>query len=198
MSLYQLTVEPGTQFHRDRVPMASEKIAQELYYMTRQMLGAASLEEYEISNYARLGQECRHNLLYWQGEDYLGVGPGAHGRVSARADENKFAVEAVQEIRQPSAWLSAVQSGKGGTQRRILLSKEERFEELILMGLRLTEGINLERFERIFGEPLLKWLDKKKLGRLINGGFLTQAEDRIVATVEGRQRLNAVLAALIA
>ena len=97
----------------------------------------------------------------------------------------------------PSAWLMAVQSGEGGTQKRTALGREERFEELLLMGLRLTEGIDFRRFEQLFGAPLLTQLDKQKLERLVDCGFLEQGENTLAATAKGRQRLNAVLAALI-
>ena len=198
LSLYQLTIEPGTQFHKDRVRAVDGETAEALFNVTRNLTRAAGLADYEISNHALPGQECRHNLLYWRGEYYIGIGPGAHGRLPTHKLNTRCAVEAIQEIRLPSAWLMAVQSGDGGTQKRTALSREERFEELLLMGLRLTEGINLRRFERLFGAPLLTQLDNQKLGRLIERGFLEQGENTLTATVEGRQRLNAVLAALIA
>jgi len=97
----------------------------------------------------------------------------------------------------PNAWLMAVQSGEGGTQKRAALGWEERFEELLLMGLRLTEGIEFRRFERLFGASLLTQLDKQKLERLVDRGFLELGEKTLAATAKGRQRLNAVLAALI-
>ncbi len=198
LSLYQLTIEPGTQFHKDRVPAAGEYAAEALFNTTRSIAQAAGLEDYEISNHALPGHECRHNLIYWRGEYYIGIGPGAHGRLPTYEPNACFATEAIQEIRLPSAWLLAVQSGDGGTQKRTALGREERFEELVLMGLRLTEGINFRRFERLFGAPLLTQLDNQKLGRLIDCGFLEQGKNTLAATAEGRQRLNSVLAALIA
>lgn len=197
LSLYQLTIEPGTQFHKDRVLAADEDAGEALFEITRNVTRAAGLVDYEISNHALVGQECRHNLLYWRGEHYLGIGPGAHGRLPTHEQNAEAEIEAVQEIRLPSAWLIAVQSGDGGTQKRTVLSREERFEELLLMGLRTTEGIDFVRFERLFGAPLLTQLDAQKLGRLIDGGFLEHGENTLSATAEGRQRLNAVLAALL-
>ncbi|MDG2034799.1 MAG: coproporphyrinogen-III oxidase family protein, partial [Rhodospirillales bacterium] len=197
LSLYQLSIEPGTQFHRDRVPAAGEDAAEALFDITRNAARAAGLVDYEISNHSLPGQECRHNLVYWRGEDYLGIGPGAHGRLPTHEHKAEAAIETVQEIRLPSAWLTAVQSGDGGTQKRTVLSREERFEEILLMGLRLTEGIDFTRFERLFGAPLMTQLDTDKLGRLIDGGFLEQGKNTLSATTEGRQRLNAVLAALL-
>ncbi len=197
LSLYQLTIEPGTQFHKDRVPAAGEDAAGALFDITRNVARAAGLADYEISNHSLPGQECRHNLVYWRGEDYLGIGPGAHGRLPKHEQKAEITIETVQEIRLPSAWLTAVQSGGGGTQKRTILKREERFQEILLMGLRLTEGIDFKRFEKLFGTPLMTQLDTQKLGRLIDGGFLEKRKNALSATDEGRQRLNAVLAALI-
>ena len=197
LSLYQLTIEPGTQFHKNRVPAAGEDVAEVLFRTTRNIMQAAGLADYEISNHALPGEECRHNLIYWRGEYYIGIGPGAHGRLPTHGLNEGLAVEAIQEIRLPNAWLMAVQSGEGGTQKRTALGREERLEELILMGLRLTEGIEFRRFERLFGAPLLTQLDKQKLEQLTDRGFLEQGENTLAATAKGRQRLNAVLAALI-
>ena len=197
LSLYQLTIEPGTQFHKNRVPAAGEDVAEVLFRTTRNIMQAAGLADYEISNHALPGEECRHNLIYWRGEYYIGIGPGAHGRLPTHGLNAVHAIEAIQEIRMPNAWLMAVQSGEGGTQKRTTLGREERFEELLLMGLRLTEGIEFRRFERLFGAPLLTQLDKQKLERLVDCGFLEQGENTLAATAKGRQRLNAVLAALI-
>ena len=197
LSLYQLTIEPGTQFHKDRVPAAGEEAAEVLFRTTRNIMQATGLADYEISNHALPGQECRHNLIYWRGEYYIGIGPGAHGRLPTHGLNTGLAIEAIQEIRMPNAWLMAVQSGEGGTQKRAALGWEERFEELLLMGLRLTEGIEFRRFERLFGASLLTQLDKQKLERLVDRGFLELGEKTLAATAKGRQRLNAVLAALI-
>ena len=145
LSLYQLTIEPGTQFHKNRVPAAGEDVAEVLFRTTRNIMQAAGLADYEISNHALPGEECRHNLIYWRGEYYIGIGPGAHGRLPTHGLNEGLAVEAIQEIRLPNAWLMAVQSGEGGTQKRTALGREERLEELILMGLRLTEGIEFRR-----------------------------------------------------
>jgi len=198
LSLYQLTIEPRTQFHKDRVPAAGEEIGAELFDLTQDMTAAAGLRAYEISNHARTGEECRHNLVYWRGEDYIGMGPGAHGRLTRASGTEESTTETVQEIRLPSDWLGAVQSGAGGTQKRTSLSQEERFEELILMGLRLSEGIDFERFTRLYGAPLLAQLAPEKVDRLVDAGFLTLSENRLAATADGRTRLNAVLAALLA
>ena len=197
VSLYQLTIEPGTQFHKDRVPAAGEEVAAELFEITQEMSSDAGLPAYEISNHARPGEESRHNLVYWYGEDYLGIGPGAHGRLSTAAAGQVIATETVQEIRLPEDWLSAVQSGTGGTQKRVQLARKERLEELILMGLRLSEGIDFERFSRLFGAQLLDQLETEKLDRLIDGGFLFLEDNKLGATAEGRNRLNAVLASLL-
>lgn len=192
MSVYQLTIEPGTDFHRQRVAAADEDPAADMFEMTQEILSAAGLPAYEISNHARLGAECRHNLVYWQGGDYLGIGPGAHGRLTTGPDTAR-----VQEIRDPAKWLEAVEQSSSGTQLRTALATDERRDELIMMGLRLAAGIDAEQFAEAAGQPLDDALDKAQLSRLCEGGFLTYDGVRLAATDDGRQRLDAVLGQLL-
>ena len=102
LSLYQLTIEPGTQFHKDRVPAAARMQLRRYLELHGILTRAAGLADYEISNHALPGQECRHNLIYWRGEYYIGIGPGAHGRLPTHELNAEFAIEAIQEIRLPS------------------------------------------------------------------------------------------------
>ncbi|MEK7245546.1 MAG: radical SAM family heme chaperone HemW [Pseudomonadota bacterium] len=193
LSLYQLTIEPGTRFHRDGVPAADEETAADLYEATQEMTLAAGLPAYEISNHASPGAECRHNLIYWRGGAYVGVGPGAHSRL-AHADG---AVFATHQIHDPASWLAAVEKTGHGTGKRIRLAPEKRREELLLSGLRLAEGISRARFRRLAGADVLAAVDRTALRRLEDGGFLALDDRALRATPAGRQRLNAILAALI-
>ena len=193
ISLYQLTIEPGTRFHRDGVLAADEDTAADMYEATRDMTMAAGLPAYEISNHAKPGAECRHNLVYWRGGTYVGVGPGAHGRL-AQADG---AVFATHQIHDPANWLAAVEKVGHGTGKRQRLAPEKRREELLLAGLRLTEGIGRARFRTLTGVDILSAVDPAAVRRLEDGGFIELDDHRLRATLAGRQRLNAVLAALI-
>jgi oxygen-independent coproporphyrinogen-3 oxidase len=197
ISLYQLTIEPGTQFEqavaRGDFRVLDEEHAAELYEATVARLSDAGLRDYEISNFAKPGQESRHNLTYWRYGDYIGIGPGAHGRLTLGAD--KFAT---RQLRAPEAWLDLVERDGHATRQRDLVTREERLSELLMMGLRLKEGVLRTRIEDEFAQPLAQALDQVRLQRLIDGGFLTLTNDRLAATQQGRQRLDAVLAALVA
>jgi putative oxygen-independent coproporphyrinogen III oxidase len=197
ISLYQLTIEPGTQFEqavaRGDFRVLDEERAAELYEATIERLGAAGLADYEISNFAKPGEESRHNLTYWRYGDYVGVGPGAHGRLTLGGD--KFAT---RQHRAPEAWLDLVERDGHATRQRDLVLRAERVSEMLMMGLRLKEGVPLARIEAEAALPFAHALDQARLQRLIDGGFLVLSDDRLMATQSGRQRLDAVLAALIA
>jgi oxygen-independent coproporphyrinogen-3 oxidase len=192
LSLYQLTIEPGTRFHRDGVLAADEDTAADQYEATQEMTAAAGLPAYEISNHAKPGAECRHNLIYWRGGTYVGVGPGAHGRLP----QTDGAVFATHQIHDPASWLAAVEKVGHGTGKRVRLAPEKRREELLLAGLRLAEGISRARFRAQTGVDILAAVDRAALRRLEDGGFLALDDHRLRATPAGRQRLNAILTSL--
>ncbi|HET6161830.1 MAG TPA: radical SAM family heme chaperone HemW [Dongiaceae bacterium] len=196
VSLYQLTIEPGTQFEqavaRGDFRVLDEERAAELYETTVARLGAAGLADYEISNFAKPGEESRHNLTYWCYGDYVGIGPGAHGRLTIGGD--KFAT---RQHRAPEAWLDLVERDGQATRQRNLVPRAERLNEMLMMGLRLKEGVPLARIEEEAPQQFRQALDQTRLSRLIDGGFLALTGDRLAATQSGRQRLDAVLAALI-
>jgi putative oxygen-independent coproporphyrinogen III oxidase len=196
ISLYQLTIEPGTQFEqavaRGDFRVLDEERAAELYEATIERLGAAGLADYEISNFARPGEESRHNLTYWRYGDYVGVGPGAHGRLTL--DGDKFAT---RQHRAPEAWLDLVERAGHATRQRDPVPLADRLNEMLMMGLRLKEGVPLARIEEEAARPFTQAIDPARLKRLIDGGFLALSDDRLLATPSGRQRLDAVLAALI-
>ncbi|WP_374655919.1 radical SAM family heme chaperone HemW [Dongia sp.] len=196
ISLYQLTIETGTMFEQSHARgdfvLPDEDAQAELFEMTQDMLGAAGLAAYEISNHAKPGSESRHNLTYWRYGDYVGIGPGAHGRLTL--DGRKLAT---RQHRAPERWLEMVAAQGHATRQSDTVPIEARIGELTMMGLRLAEGIPLARFEAEAGRPFAACLDPARLRRLHEGGFLETRDGRLVATDAGRQRLDAVLGELL-
>ncbi len=193
LSCYQLTIEPGTPFHRDGVAPADEETGAALYEITQERLAAAGLAAYEVSNHARPGDACRHNLSGWRGGDYLGVGPGAHSRLTQAGR-----AAASHRILKPERWLEKVEAEGHGTAKTMPLTPDARAEELVMTGLRLAEGISAKRFKALTGRELATVLDAKALKRMGEGGFLEADDEGVRATPAGRLRLNAVLAQLLA
>jgi putative oxygen-independent coproporphyrinogen III oxidase len=197
LSVYQLTIEPGTQFHtlyaRNALHLPPEESAEDLYDATHDVLGAAGLPAYEISNHARPGAACRHNLVYWRYEDYIGIGPGAHGRLTLGG-----AKIATRQQKAPETWLTAVEKDGHATAERDPIAAERAAHEALVMGLRLSEGLDPHRFARETGRALDDSLDAARLTRLIDGGFIKRnSAGGIVATPAGRKVLNAVLGELV-
>jgi oxygen-independent coproporphyrinogen-3 oxidase len=126
LSLYQLTIEPGTDFHKRGIAPIDEDLGADMYDLTQEIMEEAGLPAYEISNHAKPGQESRHNLVYWQGDEYIGLGPGAHSR---------FQNQAIHQIYKPDLWLKAIAEKQSGEQKRRALKTDERIIELILMGM---------------------------------------------------------------
>lgn len=197
LSAYQLTIEPGTRFHtlhRDgRLVLPDDDVQADLYELTRDVLAAAGLPAYEISNHAAPGHECRHNLAYWRAGDWIGIGPGAHGRLGRGAERRE-----VVNRRLPERWLEAVGRMGHGIEREVPVLPADALHEVLMMGLRLVEGVPAERIEAAAGAPLECSLDMTALSRLVDGGFIERDKERLRATDAGRQRLNAVLATLLA
>jgi len=192
LSLYQLTIEPGTDFYKQRLCGPAEDVAIELFELTQDIVHTANLPAYEISNHSIPGQECRHNLLYWKGHDYLGIGPGAHGRVT-----HKLKTKLIQNYHDPEKWLKLAITNNSGQQKCINILDEERRDEIILMGLRLTSGISDNQFRILTNKSLMEVLDGQKINFLVNAGFLIFDHKGLRATQSGRQRLNAVLTYLL-
>ncbi len=193
LSLYQLTIEPNTGFagavRRGDFALPPEENAEALFEMTQAVCAAAGLPAYEISNHARPGFECRHNLTYWRYGEYIGVGPGAHGRIIRGGVRT-----ASQQRKRPESWLSAVESAGHGTEAETPLDRPlEGAEELLLMGLRLAEGVWFENFSAAIGAPITDFLDQPRLGRLIDAGLMEMDERRLRATDRGRLVLNSLL-----
>ena len=197
LSLYQLTIEPGTAFHRARArgdlePLDDDRAAA-LFEVTQEVLGAAGMPAYEISNHAAPGGACRHNLAYWRGDDYLGIGPGAHGRLTRDGR-----VLATEQLRSPERWLAAVEAGRGGDAARTPLDPETRAHEVLMMGLRLAEGIDRRRFAARTGCPLDTIVPAERLAPLVAEELLEDDGATLRATARGRTVLDSVLAALLA
>ncbi|WIM11069.1 radical SAM family heme chaperone HemW [Enhydrobacter sp.] len=197
LSLYQLTIERGTRFFTDRArglfTLPAEEEAAQMFEHTQARLAAAGLPAYEISNHARPGAACRHNLIYWQYRDYVGVGPGAHGRV-ATGDAKR----ATRRTSGPEAWLEAVERAGHGTAETADVRGRDRVEEALMMGLRLSDGIDREVFAVVAGLDPVEALGETRLAALVEAGFLEIDAARFRATAAGRQRLNALLERLFA
>jgi oxygen-independent coproporphyrinogen-3 oxidase len=194
LSLYQLTIEPGTPFfglHRaGKLIVPDENLARDLYDLTQSVCAAHGLPAYEISNHARPGAECRHNLIYWRGEDYVGVGPGAHGRLTVGG--RRFATETEKR---PESWLMRVEALGHGFVVNEPLSSSEMADEYLLMGLRLAEGIDPERYVALAGRAL----DQRRISILQEEGAVeTTPDGRLRVTQAGFPVLDAVVADLAA
>lgn len=194
LSLYQLTIEPGTMFERmrdlGRLALPDEQLARDLFDLTQDLTGAAGLPAYEVSNHARPGAESRHNLIYWRYGEYAGIGPGAHGRIKT---QNGRVAQAAEP--NPDLWLAQVLSRGHGLIEDVPLSMEEQGDEFLLMGLRLAEGIGLEDFQAMSGHGF----DAGRLASLIGDGFVEYTQGgRIKVSAKGLPVLDCVVADLAA
>jgi putative oxygen-independent coproporphyrinogen III oxidase len=194
LSLYQLTIEEGTPFFglhaAGKLQTPDEATARALYDVTQEVCAREGLPAYEISNHARAGAECRHNLLYWRGDEYAGIGPGAHGRLDIDGVRHAVATE-----KRPEAWLMRVEANGSGVVTDDLLNSEERADEFLLMGLRLAEGIDPKRYTALSGRPL----DPRRIALLREEGAISVDPDgRLRVTRSGFPVLDAVVADLAA
>jgi oxygen-independent coproporphyrinogen-3 oxidase len=191
ISLYQLTIEPGTVFHtafnRGDFPLPDENLSAELYELTNEILSRKYFQAYEISNYALVGEECRHNLMYWRYNDYIGIGPGAHGRITIDGIKH-----AIRRHRAPQIWLESCLKNNHGQHECLPLSSYETLTELMLMGLRLQEGIQLNRFIEVIGQIPTQFF-RNNWHTLISEGLIIEDNQRIKVTAKGRLKLNGIL-----
>ena len=192
LSLYQLTIERNTPFYMDHIQgkfaMPTENLAADFYNLTQDVLSAGGLPAYEISNHAQPGQESRHNMIYWRYNDYIGVGPGAHGRLTMEGQ--KFAT---REHSAPEIWLEKAEHSGAAAHPYELLSRRDRFLEALMMGLRLEEGVSLQRLEAEGDAPLDRFLDRSKMQDLQGQGWLSVSSEHLRLEREGLLRLNAVI-----
>jgi putative oxygen-independent coproporphyrinogen III oxidase len=194
LSLYQLTIEEGTPFFglhaAGKLKTPDENTARALYDVTQEVCASQGLPAYEISNHARPGAACKHNLVYWRGEEYAGIGPGAHARLDIDGVRHAIATE-----KRPEAWLMRVETNGHGVVTDDLLNSEERADEFLLMGLRLTEGIDPKRYAALSGRTL----DPKRIALLREeGAIVVDADGRLRVTQAGFPVLDAVVADLAA
>jgi oxygen-independent coproporphyrinogen-3 oxidase len=194
LSLYQLTIEPDTPFAAlhagGKLVLPDDDLGRDLYDLTLDHCAGAGLPAYEVSNHARPGAECRHNLVYWRYGEYAGIGPGAHGRLVVDGARCATATE-----KRPEAWLMRVEALGHGVTTDDPLSRDEQADEFLLMGLRLTEGIDPGRYAALAGRPL----DTQRIAALTGHGFVeTTPDGRLRVTRSGFPVLDAVVADLAA
>ena len=194
LSLYQLTIEPDTPFAAlhaaGKLKTPDDDLARALYDTTLEVCAAHGLQAYEISNHARRGAECRHNLVYWRAHEYAGIGPGAHGRLDIDGARHATATE-----KRPEAWLARVESAGHGLVTDDALTREEMADEFLLMGLRLAEGIDPARYAILAGRSL----DETRVAALHEHGLVeTTADGRLRVSLPGFPVLDAVVADLAA
>ncbi len=194
LSLYQLTIEEGTPFFglhaAGKLKTPDEAVARALYDVTQDVCAQQGLPSYEISNHARVGAQCKHNLVYWRGQEYAGIGPGAHGRLDIGGLRHAIATE-----KRPEAWLMRVEATGHGVVTDDLLNSEERADEFLLMGLRLAEGIDPARYKALSGRAL----DPHRIDLLRDeGAIVVDSNGRLRVTQSGFPLLDAVVADLAA
>lgn len=191
MSLYQLTIEEGTRYGdlhaAGKLIVPDEATAAELYDLTQELTASAGLKAYEVSNHARPGHESRHNLIYWRYGEYTGVGPGAHSRIGASGARRAIATE-----RHPETWRARVMAKGHGVIEDATVASIDQANEYLLMGLRISEGIDLARYRKLSGRM------PAHLPELADMGLVRLRGDRLVATEAGRRVLNAVISRLAA
>lgn len=196
LSLYQLTIEENTAFHHayanHKFKLPDEQLAEDFYLLTEEKMEDNGFSAYEVSNYARAGQESRHNLSYWLGDSYIGIGPGAHGRISI----GKSRI-AIQNIKSPERWLEQVREQNNGLEIWQELPKEVEIEERIMMGLRLKNGISYAEFYEQTGEDLRKFIKQQKQQFYIDQGLLVASDKRLQTTMQGRLVLNKLTAEIL-
>ncbi|PHZ85295.1 radical SAM family heme chaperone HemW [Paremcibacter congregatus] len=205
LSLYQLTIERGTSFYhahkKGRLILPEEDVAADMYDLTQQICNAHGLPAYEVSNHARPGEESRHNLAYWTYQDYIGVGPGAHGRLTIEGE-----LYALTQDRSPEKWLKNVAAAGHATDQKEALSAQMKAEEMIMMGLRLNGGIALDAFEKRVGQKIDEFIDSQYLERLFELDYMekaayqpaAQAQAHLGVTAQGMPLLNGLLGRLLA
>jgi putative oxygen-independent coproporphyrinogen III oxidase len=194
LSLYQLTIEQDTPFAAlhaaGKLVIPDDDLGRALYDTTLEICAAHGLPAYEISNHARPGGECRHNLVYWRAQEYAGIGPGAHGRLDIAGDRHATATE-----KRPESWLMRVEAAGHGLTTDDTLTREEMADEFLLMGLRLAEGIDIARFQALAGRSL----DPARIAMLHEHGLVeTTPDGRLRVTLPGFPVLDAVVADLAA
>ena len=159
-----------------------------MYELTQELIEKAGFHAYEVSNHTKNGAESRHNLIYWNAGDYAGVGPGAHGRITL--GQSRIATEAISD---PQNWLNSVNTKGTGELEKIIQSNAERADEYLMMGLRLSDGISIQRYNNILGEGL----NSNKINYLTDIGMIVVNNDKLATTKAGKPLLNAIIRELL-
>ena len=196
ISLYQLTIEKGTPFYalyqNGNLKMPSNDLAASMYEWTNEHLQAQGYNRYEISNYAKEGQECIHNLCYWNYDEYIGIGPGAHSRL-----HNDDGVEAIMMTHKPEKWLSSVADSGNGIQSRNKLTIQETTEELVMMSTRLEQGLNEANLYSLTGKKFADILNTKTLEHYIKQGLVVIENDNLRLSSNGLMLHNYLLSRML-
>jgi len=193
LSLYQLTIEDGTAFG-DRLAagglrgLPKEDLSADMYQLTQNLTASAGLQAYEVSNHAQSGSKSQHNLIYWACGDYVGIGPGAHGRLTKNGV--RYATKSPKD---PQAWLKSIADTKNGERPRLAQTAAEHADEYLMMGLRVTNGIDLLRYENISKSAL----NSRMINQLTDIGVVDVIDNRLIATAQGRPLLNAIIRELL-
>lgn len=197
LSVYQLTIEEGTQFHHlyhaKKFSLPEEEEAEDMYFQTQEILEARGLPAYETSNHAKPGEECQHNLVYWRYQPYLGIGPGAHGRAHINASD----LHATECVRSPEAWLQQVENTGHGMLHSHALGAKDIREEMLMMNLRLREGLSLDAWKAATGLDGDALLPSASLAKLQSLGLVEVSSNRLLATKKGRFLLNSIIRELL-
>lgn len=197
MSLYQLTIEKGTQFYADfynknKFQMPDEELSANFYELTSNIMESNGFTTYEVSNYAKNNKECRHNIAYWQYQDYLGIGPGAHSRITKNG--RKYAM---MMHNKPEKWLEANLNTENGLQYSTELTDKEVAEEFLLMGMRLQKGTNTSDFQVVSNIKFDDFVNRKSLEKLVSNGLIELSGENIAATKKGVLLLNSIINELV-
>ena len=193
ISLYQLIIEKGTPFYRNKVQTPNEDIATKLYEETNNILEKNNIFQYEISNYTKSGYECKHNLVYWNNGEWVGIGAGAHGRINI--NQKRYSI---QNLKKPLNWLDKTLKNKNGISIKNLLLKQEIIEEYLIMGLRIKDGIKIENLQKnIDCNSFYDILDKENIEFLTKLNLIHANENNIKLTKKGFLLLNSVIEKLV-
>lgn len=189
ISLYQLIIEKGTPFYKRRVRLPEDDLSIEFYNVTREILEKNGINFYEISNYAKKGYECKHNLVYWQNGNWLGIGAGAHSRVDINSKRY-----AIQNVKDPNKWLEKCLKNNNGVSKKNCLLNQEIIEEFVLMGLRIKDGIEIKNLQKnIKCNSFYDILSKNGLDILQNNNLIEVNKEQIKIKNEGFLLLNSII-----
>lgn len=196
LSLYQLTIEKGTRFFSDyskgKFKIPDEDLAADFYLLTRDIMESRGMPAYEVSNHAKPGFESRHNMSYWHYDDYLGIGPGAHSRITVNGKKTAMMMTSM-----PDSWLASVSKQGHGIQTNLPLDNAEIIDEIIMMGLRISEGISRKRFRNITAKEIEDVISTQKIQKLAQNQLIEINDESLRCTRDGMLLINSIAAELL-